>query len=172
MAIVKPIVLTDEGTATQSHDVLGAGDTLTPDSIPVSAASGNNLERRADGLFAVSGDSLPPISMPDDEEAELAVGSDGEPYWRRKTPCLVQTTTAAAPTLDDLGKLHVGGGTITLNNTLPVGWRMDVRGAAAVVAGTGASLQSMEGASNVILNGGATIIKTGTNTFWLAGAIE
>lgn len=163
---------------TNTVALAGQGTTENPltANVKVSADTGNGLVLRPDGLYVKpgegGGDSLPPISMPDDEDADLAVGPDGEPYWRRPTPCRVQTTSAARPTDEDNGKLHTGGGTITLSQDLPVGWRMDIKGAAVIEADPGVIVRSMEGARNVILNGGATLIKISPSTFWLAGAIE
>lgn len=163
---------------TPTVDLQGQGTAAQPltATVNVSSEPGNALTVKPTGLYVQTGgeagDTLPPIEMPDDEDAVLAVGPDGEIYWRRPQPCYVQTTAASTPTAADNGKLHIGGGIITLQASLPVGWRMDVKGAAEVAGDTGVIIQSMEGARNVVLNGGATIIKTSASTFWLAGAIE
>lgn len=93
-------------------------------------------------------------------------------------PCLVNViTTSGARTiaLADAGALLLGSAnTLTISNTIqyPVGFRLDIKGAATVAAASGQTIQSMDDAKKVVANGGASLVKVAASVWWLVGALE
>lgn len=68
MNYIKPIVLKDEGTQTQKHDVIGTADTISVTYIDltklISKDPNNTLKIGSDGKLWVRGKCAPPLLRP------------------------------------------------------------------------------------------------------------
>lgn len=169
------------------HDVAPEDYKLPVSTLPISTTPGNTITTDEEGLVATGatpesvlalindceGSPMTPgVSLPTCTEMNQAIED------ALSAPCLVNViTTSGARTiaLTDAGALLLGSAnTLTISDTIqyPIGFRLDIKGAATIAAESGQTIQSMDDAKKVVANGGASLVKTGTNTWWLVGALE
>lgn len=72
---------------------------------------------------------------------------------------------------EDSGGLVVGPGTVTLSDQVE-GFRLDLVGPITVTPPAGHTIRSADGLTQVVADGGATLIKIGATEWWLAGNLE
>lgn len=164
---------------TDSLAFTGAGTEDEPltANVQVSTEEGNRVTVDATGVHVAA--ELPE-STAADQGKHLVVDETGTPVWQEDEPCYVpveQTTGVNRPlTLEDNGKLLMGGPINIVipaaSSSWPIGYRVDLRGPAQAIPTLGVTIASNENMKKVVANGGATLIKTGTNEWWLAGALE
>lgn len=121
---------------------------------------------------------LPEPTGDEEEGDHLVMGPDGKPLWETPPPCYVPIKNATGNftlAVDDNGMLVIGNGRhINISDTIeyPIGFRVDIRGAATIDPQGAVTMGSIDNLKSVVTDGGATLIKVSDTDWWLAGALE
>lgn len=138
----------------------------------ISADSGNALYVKPDGLYAPAAGGGGGVQLSSDPDQDITMEPDGIKVSRLETALFPPFGTF---TDSDSGSILVGStsyglATFNIPSGLSVGFRLDLVGEIAIDnMPSGEFLRSQGGKDEVAKNGGATLVKIDSTTWWLAG---
>lgn len=142
-ALCKRLGCSEEWLAENSDSISVSGSGSEEDpytfSLILSPDEGNSLEIRNNGLFLET-------AAPEYE-----------------------FTSAGTPTEEDVGKVHIGGGIITLSSSLPEGWWMKIKGESHLLTSGEGEIIEPQDRISVQENGVGTVVKLPGDKFLLTG---
>lgn len=157
------------------HDAADPQYKVPVANIPVELSTTNGIEVGDDGLFVPTSKLIPTGGSEGDRLVKGATG----PEWQPTAPCTVpirRLTQNLMLTLEDQGKLLIADGKqimiLPTSSSWPIGYRVDIQGPTNIVPSAGITLDSVDDMKRVAAKAGATLIKTGTDQWWLAGALK